>query len=60
MKGMIIEMASMQIAEIKVYEYDTKKEMEREINALKNSEWKVQNTYEFLGKWRAEYYKSNI
>jgi len=54
-------MASKQIAEIKAYEYDTKEEMEREIYALRDSkEWKVQNTYELNGKWRAEYFKINL
>jgi hypothetical protein len=48
------------ISEVKVYEYENKEDLDREIKALKNSEWKVYNTYEFGGKWRAEYIKDYV
>lgn len=48
---------SKQIFEIRAYAYETKKDMEKEINLLQNSEWKTINTYELNGKWIAEYKK---
>lgn len=47
-----------QIFEIKAYEYDTEESMQRDITALKNSSWKVINTYKQDEKWIAEYKKS--
>jgi len=46
-----------EIIKTQTFEYDTEKDMNREIENFKNSTRLVKKTYEENGKWFAEYQK---